>query len=156
MADVELDGPTPHFRVRWNEDRRVKTRTSVRSVPLCGDAYKAAQEAVKAAGNSSALFPRYGGPEGGNNASAALMKHIKAVSPNPKHVAHSLRHNMADWLRLSEAPDRPSKLILGHSLGGVGDRVYGGKPADLRATRAAMLAAQEFAIAEAQAVRDRN
>lgn len=151
LADVELNGPTPHLRVRWNEDRRVKTRTSVRSVPLCGDAYTAAEEAVKLAGKTNALFTRYGGPTGGNNASAALMKHINAVSSNPKHVAHSLRHNMADWLRLSEAPDRPAKLILGHSLGGVGDRIYGGKPADLRATRSAMLAAQAFAAAEEKA-----
>lgn len=151
LADVQLDGPTPHIRVRWNEDRRVKTKTSVRSVPLCGDAFAAAKEAVAAAaGTGLALFPRYGGPTGGNNASAALMKHINAVTTNPKYVAHSLRHNMADWLRLSGASVRAEKLILGHSLGGVGDRVYGGRPADLQETRKAMLAAHVFAADEAR------
>lgn len=154
VADVQTDGPMPHLRVRWNEDRRVKTRTSIRSVPLCGDALVAAKEACAAAGRGLPLFPRYGGPTGGNNASAAMMNHINAVSSNPKHVTHSLRHNMADWLRLSEAPDRAAKLILGHSLGGIGDRVYGGKPADLRATRDAMVAAQAFAAAEERAASD--
>lgn len=32
-------------------------------------------------------------------------------------------------------------LILGHELGGVGDRVYGGTPAKLRVTTRAMLKA---------------
>lgn len=150
LADIQLEGTTPHIRVRWNEDRRVKTKTSIRSVPLCGDAFAAVKVAVVAAGKGPALFPRYGSPSGGTNASAALMKHINAVTADPKHVAHSLRHNMTDWLRLSEAPDRATKLILGHSLGGVGDRVYGGKPADLRLTNQAMLAAHVFAEEEAQ------
>lgn len=148
VANVNLSGPTPHIRVRWNEDRRVKTRTSVRSVPLCGDALSAAKEAIAAAGDGVPLFNRYGGETGGNNASAALMKHVNAVAANTKHVVHSLRHNMADWLRLSEASDRATNLILGHSLGGTGDRVYGGRPADLRLTFAAMLAAHAFAADE--------
>lgn len=152
VADVHLAGPSPHIRVRWNEDRRVKTKTSIRSVPLCGDAFTAAQEALAAAGNGAALFSRYGGETGGNNASAALMKHVNAVSANPKHVVHSLRHNMADWLRLSGASVRAEKLILGHALGGVGDRVYGGRPADLQETRKAMLAAHMFAADEAKQV----
>lgn len=151
LADAQLEGPTPHIRVRWNEDRGVKTKTSIRSVPLCGDAFAAVKEAVAAAGKGPALFPRYGGPTGGTNASAALMKHINAVTANPKHVAHSLRHNMADWLRLSGSSVRAEKLILGHSLGGVGDRVYGGRPADLQETRKAMLAAHVFAAEEARA-----
>ena len=150
VDDVQLSGPTPHIRVRWNEDRRVKTKTSIRSVPLCGDAYEAAREALAVAGKGAALFPRYSGETGGNNASAALMEHVNAVSPNPKHVVHSLRHNMADWLRLSGASVRAEKLILGHSLGGVGDRVYGGRPADLQETRKAMLAAHAFAADEAK------
>lgn len=120
VADLSLAGPTPHFRVRWNEDLRVKTKTSVRSVPLCGDALAAAEEALAAAGNSVALFPRYGDETGGNNASAALMGHVREVTRNPKHAVHSLRHNMTDWLRLSGASVRAEKLILGHALGGVG------------------------------------
>lgn len=69
------------------------------------------------------------------------MKHLRKVSADEKHVIHSLRHNMKDRLILSEASSLDQNLILGHALGGVGDRVYGGETAKLRATTQAMLKA---------------
>jgi integrase len=49
VEDVQLDCKFPHIRVMWHEDRRVKTKVSIRSVPLIGDALEAAKEAVKLA-----------------------------------------------------------------------------------------------------------
>ncbi|MBJ2151754.1 tyrosine-type recombinase/integrase [Paracoccus sp. IB05] len=60
VEDVETKGETPHIRVTWNEDRRLKTNASIRCVPLVGDALEAAKEAVMAASGGTMLFPRYG------------------------------------------------------------------------------------------------
>lgn len=148
VKDLNLSAPIPHLKVAWHEDRRVKNKTSVRSIPLVGDALDAASEAVEAAGKGKELFPAYYGNGGGNRLSAALMKHLRAVREGDepsKQVIHSLRHNMADWLRLARVETRTENLILGHALGGVGARVYGGSQADLELTQEAMKAAHERA-----------
>lgn len=127
--DMVLTGETgkdfPHIRVTWHEDRRVKTKASVRHVPLVGDALDAAKEALDLPREGHMLFPRYGRVRGSDAASAALMKHVRAVSKDPKHVVHSLRHNMKDNLILAEVASLDQNLILGHALGGVGDRSMG-------------------------------
>lgn len=94
------------------------------------------------------LFPDYGRVRGGDTASAALMKQVRKVTKDPKHVVHSLRHNMKDRLILAEVASLEQNLILGHALGGVGERVYGGETAKLRATTRAMKRA--FGIEEAE------
>ncbi|WBU63117.1 tyrosine-type recombinase/integrase [Paracoccus aerodenitrificans] len=146
-GDVRLAGEFPHIRIEPNAVRSLKTETSRREVPLVGDALAAAKEAlerVQAEGGNGSLFPSYGRPRGSDAASASLMKHLRKVSPDGKHVIHSLRHNMKDWLVLAEVPSLEQNLILGHTLGGVGDRVYGGEVAKLRATTRAMMRAHEM------------
>jgi integrase len=44
--DVIISGPIPHIRVTWHEGRRLKTKASIRSVPLVGDSLAAASEAL--------------------------------------------------------------------------------------------------------------
>ncbi len=141
VMDVDVSGPMPCIRVTWNEFRRLKTETSRRTVPLVGDAFDAAKEALQIAGDTIMLFPDYGRRRGSDAASAALMKQVRQVTTNPKHVVHSLRHNMKDRLMLAEVGTLDQNLILGHALGGVGDRVYGGDLAKLRATTRAMMKA---------------
>lgn len=142
VEDVILTGPLggqfPHIRVTWHEDRRVKTKASIRHVPLVGDALEAAKEALALPRPGHMLFSSYGRLRGSDAASAALMKHIRRVSDHPKHVVHSLRHNMKDNLDLAEVAELVRNLILGWSLGSVGDRVYGGGMAKLRQTTRAM------------------
>ena len=84
------------------------------------------------------LFALYGNENGPTNASQGLMKRVRDVTGNERLVVHSLRHNMKDRLMLGEVSELDQNLILGHSLGGVGNRVYGGDTAKLRATTAAM------------------
>jgi integrase len=141
VEDVDVAGEFPSIRVTWHEQRRLKTAASRRYVPLVGDALDAAKEALKTTRKGNLVFPSYCRPRGSDAASAALMSHLRAVTNNPKHVVHSLRHNMKDRLMVAEVSSMDQNLILGHELGGVGDRVYGGTPAKLRVTTRAMLKA---------------
>jgi integrase len=145
VEDVKLDAKYPHIWVRWHEERRLKTSVSIRAVPLVGDALKAAHEAVTAAGGDKMLFSRYASEAGPDAVSQALMKHLRRVTQNKRHVVYSLRHNMKDWLVSAGVPERDEHRILGHSLGGVGDRVYGGGEARLRAALEAMKEAHKQA-----------
>lgn len=149
VEDVEVSGEFPHIRVVPHPLRSLKTLTSRREIPLVGDALEATKEALKLAGEDAMLFPSYGRKRGGDAASAALMKHLRQVSTNEKHVIHSLRHNMKDALILAEVSSLDQNLILGHALGGVGDRVYGGSFARLRQTTKAMKKALGIPLSDA-------
>lgn len=138
VEDVRLESPYPHLLVEWHEERRVKTKVSIRAVPLVGGALAAAQEAVRLAEGGRMLFSRYAHEGGYEAVSQALMKHLREITKDKRHVLHSLRHNMKDWLDLAKAPERVANRILGHSQGGVGDRVYGGDEAKLRAASEVM------------------
>lgn len=138
VDDVDVSGPFPNIRVTWNENRRLKTETSRRHVPLVGDALDAAQDALKLAVGCTMLFPDYGRARGGDAASSGLMRQVRKITTNPKHVVLSLRHNMKDRLMLAEVSSRNQNLILGHALGGVGDRVYGGDVAKMPVTTRAI------------------
>ena len=136
--DVEIDVAYPHIRVTWHEDRRLKTKTSIRSVPLVGDCLVAAREALALAKGSHLLFQRYGTEAGPDSVSKALMVHLRELTANKRHVVYSLRHNMKDLLVTAGVKERDEHRILGHSLGGVGNRVYGGGEAKLKAATKAM------------------
>ena len=137
-SDVTLSGETPNIEVTWHDNRRIKTLSSRRHVPLVGDALEAAKAAFGGSKGREMLFAAYRGESGPGNASQALMKHIRKISKVEQHVVHSLRHNMADRLQLAEVPELTKNLILGHALGSVGNRHYGGDTAKLRVTTAAM------------------
>jgi integrase len=138
VEDVFIDHPYPHIWVRWHEGRRVKTKVSIRAVSLVGDALEAAREALRLAQGHDMLFPRYAHEGGPDAVSQALMKHLRKFTKDKRHVAYSLRHNMKDLLVTAGVPQRDEHRILGHSLGGVGDRVYGGGEARLKAATEAM------------------
>ena len=125
VDDVVLAGNIPHIRVRWNENRRLKTVVSIRSVPLVGDTLEAAREAMRLPREGTALFPRYGREGGPGAASQAIMGYLRELTDNKKHVIHSLRHNMRSRLEMAKTPENIMNLILGHKLGGMGARVYG-------------------------------
>lgn len=136
--DVDVSSQFPHIRIEANAVRSLKTDASRRVVPLVGDALEAAKEALSLPREGDMLFPSYGRKRGSDAASAALMKHVRAVTVDPKHVVHSLRHNMQDSLVLAEVSALDRKLILGHAVEGVGDSVYGGAVRKLRQTTRAM------------------
>lgn len=149
VEDVVLDHATPHLWVRWNDERQLKTKTSVRPVPLIGDGLAAAKEALEAARderqNVPALFPRYARDGGPDAVSSALMGHLRKETKNPRHVVYSLRHNVKSWLGQSGASERNENRLLGHAEASVGNRYYGGLDDRLRGTSAALEAALALA-----------
>lgn len=138
VEDVDVQGEWPHIHITPNPLRSLKTEAAQRLVPLVGDALEAAKEALAMPRDGHMLFPRYGRNRGSDTASQTLMKHIRNVTDNPKHVVHSLRHNMKDRLVLAEVSTLEQNLLLGHAAQGTGDRVYGGDVAKLRAVTRAM------------------
>ncbi|OAN69143.1 hypothetical protein A8B83_16500 [Rhodobacteraceae bacterium EhC02] len=138
VDDVDVTSGLPHIRIQWNEDRRLKTQVSIRSVPLVGDALDAAKEALELPREGRALFPRYSGKRGGDGASQILMKHLRTITKNPRHTNHSLRHNMKDRLVTADVPELVQNLLLGHTLGGEGNTAYGGDRAKLVVTTKAL------------------
>lgn len=140
LSDVMLDATIPYINLVPHPHRRLKTAGSVRRVPLIGDALKAAREAVKAAGKGPALFSSYGRLRGADTASASLMKHVRAITDDPKIVVHSLRHRMEDRLTLAGVSEFDRNLILGHSSGGMSER-YGGPDARLEVAERGLRAA---------------
>lgn len=132
----------PHIRVTWHEGRRLKTKASVRVVPLVGDALDAAKDALKAAEGQAVLFPRFAKPRGTDNCSTQLMKHLRAITADPKHVVHSLRHSMKDALRLAGVEKTVQDLILGHASPSIGE-TYGGEEVRLQVAHRALLKVAE-------------
>lgn len=137
-SDIHTDDQIPYIDLIFHDHRRLKTNGSIRRVPLVGDALKAIKSAIKEAGDSPFLFPRYGRVRGADSASAALMKHLRAVSDNPKHTVHSLRHGMEDKLTRASVSEFDRNLVLGHSSGGMSER-YGGAEARLEIAYKALL-----------------
>lgn len=127
-ADVKTGANIPHVVIQEHPHRRLKTRGSARLVPLVGDALAAAKEAMAVGKDQEQLFERYCRPRGSDAASAALMKQVRSVVSDRKVSVHSLRHLMADRLRLAHIEPRIQDAILGHSSGRISEN-YGGQEA---------------------------
>lgn len=139
LEDIRIEGEAvPHMRVTWHEGRRLKTKASLRAVPLVGDALDAAKEARRVTGDGETLFPRYARPRGADAASAILMKHLRKVTTNPRHVVHSLRHSMKDRLREAGVEKTIQDIVLGHASSSIGE-IYGSEAAKLTVAHRALL-----------------
>ena len=99
--------PTP-----W---RRLKTKSSERSVPLSIEAMAALAKVAKGKTPEEPIFERYAKPRGGDMCSAMLMKRLRKTVTDKKVTMHSLRHRMKDKLRNTGCPEAISMAILGHS-----------------------------------------
>lgn len=151
ISDVHLNDKYPHLIVEWHEERRVKTASSIRPVPLIGDALEAVREALllreasedphlrnSVLGKQGFLFPQYVGPRGGDALSAALMKHVRKFTEDKRHVVYSLRHEATDRLRLAGVSKMDEDAIMGHVTGDVAVRHYGSERVALRMAYRAM------------------
>lgn len=136
--DVRLGDEFPHIKVAWHEGRRVKTASSIRAVPLIGDAFEAAKEALSAAQGATYLFPQYVHARGGDAVSGALMKHLRKETTDKRHVVHSLRHNLTDALRLAGVSKTDEDAIIGHAAPDVAVAHYGSERAVLQMAYEAM------------------
>ena len=98
--------PTP-----W---RRLKNKTSERSVPLSQEAAKLLKDITKGKAAEEPVFERYAKDRGMDNCSQMLMKRLRTVITDKKLTMHSLRHRMKDKLRNTGCPEAISMAILGH------------------------------------------
>ena len=119
MADILLDGETPHLRVTPNSARRLKTRGSTRLVPLVGASLWAAERVVANVRGDYA-FPRYVREKRckATHASNTLNKWLR--SQGIDKTLHGLRHSLRDRLREVEAP-----MEVQDELGGWAKRSVG-------------------------------
>jgi len=101
LEDIDLENDLIH--IRPNPARRLKTRSSQRTLPLVGYARAAMDLALKET-DVECLFPRYikDGRCKADHASAALNKWLKKDFDGL--TAHCLRHTFRDRLRAVECP----------------------------------------------------
>ena len=123
LDDIQLDTDIPHLVIQPYPWRRLKTKSSKRTVPLVGVSLLAAQQVVKH--HTEFAFPKYcdGTNTNSNSASAALNKWIKTVI-GKEYVIHGLRHGLRDRLRAVECPSDIIDAIGGWTTEGVG-QTYG-------------------------------
>jgi integrase len=102
--DVHLDADIPYVEIRPHKWRRLKTKSSIRKLPLVGASLWAARQAYIAS-IGRFMFPRYCNETEcqSNSASAALNKWLKTVAGSD-YVMHSFRHSMRDRLRAVNCP----------------------------------------------------
>jgi integrase len=124
LNDIVLDSKIPHINLKPNDSRRLKTKQSVRKIPLVGLSLWAARQ-VRAEFSGTYAFPRYtkGGKCNANSASAALNKWLKQIASESVTV-HSYRHAMRDRLRAVQCPVDIVDAIGGWTASSIGEK-YG-------------------------------
>ncbi len=90
------------------DGRRVKTKDSIRTIPLVGTALAAMKRHPKG-------FPRY--VDKGASLSAYVNRYLldKGLRPTRKHTLYSLRHTFKDRLIAAKCQDSMIEALMGHS-----------------------------------------
>ena len=129
-ADVVLEADIPHVWIRANDVRGLKAKSRERRLPLIGEALRLAP----------ALLERKCNPV---SVGAALNKQLKkAIQLETRQSVYSLRHWMADRLRITGATEAEAKYILGHSRVSSHER-YGARHLNLDQLKAVLLVADD-------------
>ena len=100
--NICLDADVPHIRIRSTKERQLKSKASIRDIPLVG----VSLEAMKLARNG---FPHY--TERGYLLSQSLMKAFKArkLIPSDNHRIYSFRHSFKSRMLTDVSPRRDTK-----------------------------------------------
>ena len=137
VEDIDMENDLIY--IRPNTARRLKTRSSTRTLPLVGYAKVAMCQALSQA-NEEWLYPRYmkAGKCNANSASVSLNKWLKKDYDGL--TGHCLRHTMRDRLRAVECPmDMVDQIGGWRSVATIG--VGYGKGYSLEAIRVVMIKA---------------
>jgi len=129
---IGLDTDQPYVRVAKHPWRNLKTASSARLVPLCGQSLWAAKRIVTTDNNTDFAFPRYNRnpTTAANSASAALNKWLRQYVPEGCTM-HSFRHSMRDRLRAVQCPADIVDQIGGWTTDGVGQGYGSGYPLEV-------------------------
>jgi len=101
--NINLNCSIPHIELIEHPWRGLKTKSSIRKIPLVGVSLWAAGRIKEQ--NEKFAFPKYCNPNTckANSASAALNKWLRIRVPQ-NCVIHSFRHSLRDRLRAIECP----------------------------------------------------
>ena len=120
-SDINLNSEIPHIRLIPHPWRRLKTRSSERSIPLINESLWACKRILEHNNDSIYAFPRYTSSKecNTNSASAALNKWLKEKLLHD-YVIHGFRHSFRDRLRAIECPSEIIDQLGEWSLKSVG------------------------------------
>ena len=120
--NIVLDHDVPHLRIRPTENRKLKSKSSSRDIPLMGVSLEAMKLATRG-------FPKYRDKE--TLLSNTLMKFFKAnnLLETPDHRVYSLRHAFEKRMQEAELDYGLRCILMGHhntrpSYGDGGSLVY--------------------------------
>lgn len=105
--DINLQADIPHIHIRPNNIRQLKTKPSVRTIPLVGSALQAFRE-------MNGPFKHYLGRS--DRISATTNKYLSenGLFPTSDHTLYSLRHSFEDRLTAVEPPEKIQAILMGH------------------------------------------
>ena len=124
VEDIKIDTAIPHIALTPHPWRQLKTKSSLRKIPLIGSSLRAAKRIVNSA-TSDFAFPGYTSAKrcNANSASAAINKWLKPRLPEGC-VIHSFRHSFRDRLRNVDCPTEVIDQLGGWSSSTIGSK-YG-------------------------------
>lgn len=104
---IKLDANVPHLQLRNTDKRKLKSKSSVRDIPLVGISL----EAMRRAPNG---FPRY--RNNGNGLSNLLMKEFRTreLFPTADHNIYSFRHAFEDRMTEAHLDYGLRCILMGH------------------------------------------
>jgi integrase len=105
---IFLTANIPYVKVA-PEGRQLKTRHSMRDMPLVGLALETMREFKSG-------FPRYRAEPDSFSATANKALSAAGLRPTPEYTVYSLRHTFKDRLIALEAPERVQDALMGHAV----------------------------------------
>ena len=116
-SDINLDCEMPHIKLIPHPQRRLKTKSSKRLIPLVNESLWSCKRILESNDDSIYAFPRYTTKDkcNANSASAALNKWMKEQLSD-SYVIHGFR----DRLRAVECPSEIIDQLGGWSLRSIG------------------------------------
>lgn len=108
-SNIHLDAPVPYIEIKDKENRKLKTNSSNRTIPLVGTALEAFKKFPKG-------FKKYKLNE--TSLSQVVNKFLKKnkFKITPKHTFYSLRHSIIDRMEEVGIEEEFRHRILGHAL----------------------------------------
>jgi len=105
--NIVLDHEVPHIRIRKQDNRQLKTHSSIRDIPLVGVSLVAMRQASEG-------FPRY--HDKGNLLSVSLLKTFRrrGLFPTPNHRIYSFRHSFEKRMQEAGLDFALRCLLMGH------------------------------------------
>tara|TARA_B100000780_G_scaffold53959_1_gene33663 strand:- start:299 stop:1756 length:1458 start_codon:yes stop_codon:yes gene_type:complete len=136
IEDCQLGSNVPHIQFRYNKIRNLKTKNSVRDVPIVGsllDEFRAFVAKRSELYVTGALF-RYGKDGKINNINGAMKTHHQkmkkelGILDDKECTPYSARHSMKDKLRVLKTPYQMQCAILGNGEKRVSEGYGDGNP----------------------------